>query len=106
MSWLYLLLAGLFEICWATTMKLSHGFSRLGFSLLTLGGMIASFFFLAQAIKRLPMSLAYPIWTGIGAIGSILIGWLLFKDQISPLTWLFIGFLLIGIVGIKMTSSS
>lgn len=104
MVWLYLVIAGLFEVYWAAMMKLSHGFTQLGFSIATLVGMALSFFFLAQATKHLPLSIAYPIWTGIGALGSILVGAFIFKDAISPLTWLFIGFLLIGIIGIKLTS--
>ena len=62
------------------------------------------FLFLALSLKRLDLSLAYPIWTGIGAVGSILVGLILFHDQISPLTWLFIALLIIGIIGIKVTS--
>ncbi|WP_125766982.1 DMT family transporter [Lapidilactobacillus wuchangensis] len=104
MAWLSLVLAGLFEVVWATTMKLSHGFSKLSFTLATIVGMIASFLLLAQVIKKLPMSLAYPIWTGIGAVGSIIIGVILFKDQLSPLTWFFVIVLLVGIIGIKVTS--
>lgn len=85
-------------------MKLSNGFSKLSFSILTIIGMILSFFFLSQATKHLNLSIAYPVWTGIGAIGSILIGVLLFKDQLSLITWFFILLLLIGIIGIKFTS--
>lgn len=104
MSWFYLIIAGIFEVVWATMMKLSQGFTQLTYSLLTVLGMIISFFFLSLAIKHLPLSLAYPVWTGIGAIGSIIIGFVLFKDSIQPLTWVFIGFLLIGLIGIKFTS--
>lgn len=85
-------------------MKLSHGFSKLNFSIYTILGMIVSFYFLAKAIKQLPMSLPYPIWTGIGAVGSIIVGVFLFKDQIAPITWVFIFLLLVGIIGIKVTS--
>jgi len=104
MSWFYLLLAGLFEVVWATTMKMSDGFSNLKYSLLTLLGMIFSFLFLSFSIKQLPLSIAYPIWTGIGAVGSIVIGVFIFKDSINPFTWFFIGLLIIGIIGIKVTS--
>ncbi|MCH4058087.1 MAG: multidrug efflux SMR transporter [Lactobacillaceae bacterium] len=104
MSWLFLVFAGIFEVVWATTMKLSHGFSKLPFTLATIFGMIASFLLLAQAIKKLPMSLAYPVWTGIGAVGAIIVGVILFKDQLSPLTWVFVIMLLVGIIGIKVTS--
>ena len=104
MTWVNLIVAGLFETFWATTMKLSNGFSKLSFSILTLIGMALSFIFLAQASKHLDLSIAYPVWTGIGALGSIIIGIILFKDQISLLTWIFIIFLLIGIIGIKITN--
>ena len=104
MIWLELIVAGIFETVWATTMKYSEGFTKLGFSIATLVAMTASFLLLARATKTLPLSIAYPIWTGIGAVGSILIGVILFKESLSPLTWVFVGFLLIGIVGIKLTT--
>jgi quaternary ammonium compound-resistance protein SugE len=66
--------------------------------------MILSFGFLALAVKHLPLSLAYPVWTGIGAVGSIIVGVVLFKDQLQPATWFFIALLVIGIIGIKVTS--
>ena len=104
MQWFYLVLAGGFEGVWSTFMKMSHGFSRLGFTLATLAGMVLSFWFLALAVKHLPLSLAYPVWTGIGAVGSIIVGVVLFKDQLQPATWFFIALLVIGIIGIKVTS--
>lgn len=104
MAWIYLTLAGLLEVVWATFMKMSDGFHKLGFAALTVLGMVLSFVFLAEATRRLPMSIAYPVWTGIGAVGSVLVGVILFGDRVSPLTWLFVGFLFVGIVGIKMTS--
>lgn len=104
MIWLELIVAGIFETVWATTMKYSEGFTKLGFSIATLVAMTASFLLLARATKTLPLSIAYPIWTGIVAVGSILIGVILFKDSLSSLTWVFVGFLLIGIVGIKLTT--
>lgn len=104
MAWLELLLAGVLEVFWSTTMKWSEGFTKINFTIYTIIGIIASFFFLSQAIKQLPMSFSYPIWTGIGAVGSVIIGVVLFHDKINPATWLFVGLLLISIVGIKMTS--
>ena len=89
MTWIYLLIAGVFEVVWATTMKLADGFSNLRFTLLTIMAMGASFSFLALALKKLALTIAYPIWTGIGAVGSILIGVFLFKDKISALTCFF-----------------
>jgi len=106
MNWIYLVIAGLFEVVWATTMKLSHGFTKLNFAIYTVIGLALSMFFLAVAVKKLPMSLAYPIWTGIGAVGSIIVGVVLFGDKLSPLTWIFVALLLISIVGIKFTSGN
>lgn len=104
MAWIELVAAGLFEFVWATTMKMSDGFSRLGWTLATFAAMAASVGLLALATKQLPLSLAYPIWTGIGAVGSILIGALVFKDEIALPTWFFIALLIVGIIGIKITS--
>ena len=104
MTWIYLVVAGIFEVFWATMMKLSNGFSQLGYAAATVVGMILSFGFLALATKHLPLSIAYPIWTGIGAVGAILVGVICFKDQIAPVTWIFIAMLIVGIFGIKVTS--
>ncbi len=104
MTWLYLILAGLLEVVWATSMKLSESFSKLGYSIVTIAGMILSFVFLARALKDLPMSLAYPIWTGIGAVGTVIVGVVFLKDQLSPLAYLFLVLVIIGIIGLKMTS--
>jgi len=104
MTWVCLILAGILEVVWATSMKLSENFSRLGYSMLTILGMVLSFVFLARALKDLPMSLAYPIWTGIGAIGTVVVGIVFLKDQLSPLAYLFLILVVIGIIGLKMTS--
>lgn len=104
MAWVFLVAAGFFEMFWATMMKLSEGFSKLNYSVLTILGMIASFYYLAKSLHSLPMSLAYPIWTGIGAVGSILIGVLFFKDHLSLVTSFFVILLIVGIIGIKITS--
>ncbi|MCI1983492.1 MAG: multidrug efflux SMR transporter [Bifidobacteriaceae bacterium] len=105
MPWIELIAAGLFEFVWASAMKMSDGFTKLGWTLTTFATMAASVGLLALATKHLSLSLAYPIWTGIGAVGSVLIGALAFKDRIAPMTWVFIALLLIAIIGIKMTSS-
>ncbi|MCT1175619.1 DMT family transporter [Pediococcus pentosaceus] len=104
MTWFYLVLAGIFEVVWATTMKLSEGFSVLTYGIATAVGMIMSFVFLSLAIKQMPLSLAYPIWTGIGAVSSIIVGVILFHDQIPNITWVFIIMMIVGIIGIKMTA--
>lgn len=104
MAWIELIIAGLFEVVWATAMKLSNGFSIISYSVVTIIGQLISFICLALATKKLPLSLAYPLWTGIGAVGSIIIGVLLFHDKLSILTWLFVIMLVAGIIGIKFTS--
>lgn len=105
MAWIYLVIAGLLETVWATTMKLSHGFTLWGYTVTTLLAMVASFLLLERAMQHLPLSLAYPIWTGIGAVGTIILGVALFGDHLSPLTCGFVALLMIGIVGIKLTTS-
>lgn len=104
MAWIYLLIAGIFEVVWATAMKLSNSFSNLPYAALTLGGMVISFAGLIMATKHLPLSLAYPIWTGIGAVGSIIVGVILFHDQLPAITWIFVILLIIAIIGIKLTA--
>ncbi|MFP7216166.1 multidrug efflux SMR transporter [Lactococcus garvieae] len=104
MSWIFLFLAGIFEVVWASTMKLSQGFSILKYDILTIVGMLVSFGFLTLAMKKLPLGIAYPIWTGIGAIGAILVGALIFKDKVPSLTWVFVLMLVVGLIGIKVTS--
>lgn len=74
MAWGYLLVAGLLEIVWAYSMKLSDGFSRPGYSAITIVAMILSFGLLALAMKSLPLGTAYTVWTGIGAVGAFILG--------------------------------
>ncbi|GAB6093159.1 DMT family transporter [Furfurilactobacillus curtus] len=105
MSWIYLVFAGLFEVVWASAMKLSAGFTQIFWTGTTVVGMILSFVMLSLSLKDLPLSVAYPIWTGIGAVGSIIVGALIFQDKFSPLTWLFVGLLVVGLIGIKLTTS-
>ncbi len=105
MAWVYLVIAGVLEVVWATFLKLSDGFSKLGYSAITIMGMIASFVMLSQATKTLPLGTAYAIWTGIGALGAVLIGVLFFKEPVSVPRAIFAFFLLVGIIGLKFTSS-
>lgn len=104
MAWLYLIGAGLLEIFWATCLKLSHGFSVGKFSVLTIIGMVASFFLLSQTTKTLPMGTAYAIWTGIGALGAVVVGIIMFKEPLTAARIFFAALLLIGIIGLKITS--
>ena len=83
MAWVYLVIAGLFEIVWAYFMKQSEGFTRLWPSLATIGFMIVSFVLLSQAMKSLPMGTAYVIWTGIGAVGAFVVGVVLLGESLT-----------------------
>ena len=104
MAWVYLFLAGGLEVFWSSFLKLSEGFTRLGYSALTLVGMLASFGLLSQAMKTLPLGTAYAIWTGIGALGSLIVGVVVFKEPASAPRLLFVALLLAGIVGLKATA--
>ena len=104
MAWVFLVFAGLLEVFWSTCLKLSHGFSVMRFTVLTVIGMIFSFLFLAQATKTLPLGTSYAVWTGIGALGAVIIGIILFKESASPTRLVFVAFLLIGSIGLKATS--
>lgn len=79
MAWIMLGIAGIFEVVWATFMKLSEGFTKIGWTALTFAGMAVSFVLLAKVTKTLPLGTAYAIWTGIGALGSVLVGNNLFQ---------------------------
>ncbi|MBP2020105.1 quaternary ammonium compound-resistance protein SugE [Symbiobacterium terraclitae] len=106
MAWIYLVIAGLMEVGWATAMKYSAGFTRLWPSVLTIVLMLASFGLLNQAMKSLPLGTAYGVWTGIGAVGTALVGILALGEPRDALRILFILMILAGIVGLKVTSRS
>ena len=104
MSWIYLIIAGIFEVIWAMGLKYSHGFTKLYPSLITLGSMVISFYLLSLATKTLPIGTAYAIWTGIGALGAVLLGIILFHEPLNFLRIGFLCFILVGIIGLKITS--
>ncbi|MBR1760711.1 MAG: multidrug efflux SMR transporter [Schwartzia sp.] len=101
-SWGLLAVAGLFEISWAVGLKYTEGFSRLLPSVLTILGSIASFVFLSLALKRLPLSIAYAVWTGMGIAGTSVLGVVLFHEAFSPGKFFFIGLIVAGIVGLRL----
>lgn len=105
MQWIYLLIAGLFEVTWAVGLKLSQGFTNLTISILTILGMIASFYFLAIALKNIPLGTAYAIWTGIGTVGTVIFGSLLFKDSLNTMQVVCIVMIISGITGLKLLST-
>ncbi len=102
MEWIYLLTAGLFEISWAIGLKYSHGFTLLIPAILTIVFMIASFYFLSLALKSLPLGTAYAIWTGIGTLGTVIFGIILFKEPVTALRLFCIALILCGITGLKL----
>lgn len=106
MAWVYLIIAGLFEVVWAISMKYSHGFTRLVPSLVTIGGMLISFYFLALASKMLPIGTAYAIWTGIGAVGVVIIGIVFLNEPRSTARIICIALVVFGIIGLKLTSKA
>ena len=104
MAWVYLVIAGGLEVFWSTFLKLSEGFTKLWPSVWAVIGMVASFCFLAQATKTLPMGTAYGIWTGIGALGAVLVGIIAFQEPVTAPRLIFLALLLVGIVGLKLTA--
>ena len=104
MAWVYLIIAGGLEVFWSTCMKFSNGFTVAKFTVLTIIGMVFSFLLLSQATKVLPLGTAYGIWTGIGAVGAVIVGIFIFKEPVTAARIFFIVLLLTGIVGLKATS--
>ena len=106
MPWIYLLLAGLFEIGWAIGLKYTEGFSRLWPIVGTVAAMTASIILLALAVKTLPIGTAYAVWTGIGAVGAVILGIVLFGDPATPARLLCVALIFVGIIGLKLTGGA
>lgn len=106
MPWLHLIIAGLLEVAWAIGLKHTDGWTRFWPSVITALLMIASFFFLSLALRSLPLGTAYAIWTGIGAVGTALIGIFVFGEPRTAARLVCIVLIVAGIVGLKLTSSS
>jgi quaternary ammonium compound-resistance protein SugE len=106
MAWIYLVLAGVLEIVWATFMKKSAGFTLPVPSVLTLVTMTASFILLSVAMKSLPLGTAYMIWTGIGAVGAFVVGVAVLGEAATPLRLIAAALIVAGIVLMKLSSSS
>ena len=100
-AWVSLAIAGALEIVWAISMKYSAGFSRLWASVLTVGAALASFYFLSRALDSLPVGTAYAVWTGIGAVGTALLGMILFGEPRSALRLLCMALIVAGMVGLR-----
>lgn len=105
MAWLILILAGLFEVVWAYSMKLSDGFTRLTPSIITIVFMVLSVVLLAVAMRSLPLGTAYTIWTGIGAIGSFVVGIVVLQEPLTAMRMLAAVLIVSGLVLMKLSSS-
>jgi len=106
MAWIYLFIAGLFEIGWAVGLKYTEGFTKLWPSVVTIVTMILSFYFLSSAVKTIPIGTAYAIWTGIGAVGTAFLGMILFGESKEFIRIFFIFLIVIGIIGLKIFSNA
>jgi len=104
MAWLSLFAAGFFELLWALGLKLSNGFTRPLPAAVTVVSLILSIVFMAFSLKSIPMGTAYAVWTGIGAVGTALLGMFLFGEPKAALRILCIGLIVAGIAGLKLTS--
>jgi len=103
-SWVILIVAGLFEVCWSIGLKYTNGFTRLRPAIFTLTTLSASMYLLAKASQSLPIGTAYGVWVGIGAMGAAILGMILFDEPASVARIGFLALLLISIVGLKVTS--
>jgi quaternary ammonium compound-resistance protein SugE len=106
MAWIYLFAAGLFEVIWAVGLKYSEGFTRLGPTTWTLVSMTLSIVLLAQALKVIPLGTGYAVWTGIGAVGTAMLGILLFGESRAPFRLACIFLIIAGIAGLHYSSPS
>ena len=104
MKWIKLIIAGMLEISWAIAMNYSDGFTKLIPSIITIIGYILSAVFLSLALKELPLSTSYAIWTGIGILGTTILGVLLFNEHLSMPQVICILLIVVGIVGLKLLS--
>ncbi len=104
-AWSYLALAGAFEIAFAISMKFSHGFTHLGATLVTGIAVVGGIGFLTLALKGLPVSVAYPVWTAIGALGTVGFGYLVLGEALTPLKILSVVAIAAGVAGLKAAAA-
>ena len=106
MAWVLLFIAGLFEVGWAVGLKYSDGFTRLWPSVGTATALVASMVLLASAVRTLPLGTAYAVWTGIGTVGTAILGIVLFREPATAMRLVCITMIVAGIVGLKLASST
>lgn len=104
-NWVILIIAGLFEIFWAIGLKYTDGFTKLTPSILTILSMLISVWLLSISLKTLPLGTAYAVWVGIGTVGTVIAGIILFNDSVNLLRIISILFIILGIIGLKITTS-
>lgn len=104
MAWVYLVIAGIFEMGWAIGLKYTEGFTRLVPTTLTVGAMIISIILLGIALRDLPVGTGYAVWTGIGTVGTATLGMILFGDAVTVARLVSIGLIISGIAGLKFLS--
>jgi quaternary ammonium compound-resistance protein SugE len=104
MAWILLLIAGLLEVVWAYTMKLSQGFTRTNATIVTMLAMLASFGLLSISMKTLPLGTAYTVWTGIGAVGAFAVGVVMLGEPLNATRVLAAGLIISGIVLLKLSA--
>ena len=105
MAWVILAVAGLLEIGWAIGLKYTDGFTRPGPTVATVAAMVVSLVLLGLAMRTLPVGTAYAVWTGIGTVGTVLLGMFLFGESAEPIRLLFIAMIVAGIAGLKLVTS-
>jgi quaternary ammonium compound-resistance protein SugE len=104
MAWIYIAIAGLFEVAWAIGLKYSDGFSKPGPTVFTVVGMILSFAFLAQGVRTIPVGTAYAVWTGIGAVGTAIWGIARLGEPLTAARVTCLTMIIAGIIGLKLVS--
>lgn len=104
MAWIILVLAGLLEVGWAIGLKYTDGFTRPGATVLTVVAMVGSVLLLSHAMRTLPVGTAYAVWTGIGTVGAVILGVVLFREPLSAMRLGCVALILGGMVGLKLTS--
>lgn len=104
MAWYYLFIAGLFEIAWAVGLKYTHGFTKFWPSVLTAIALLFSMVLLALAVRTIPVGTGYAVWTGIGAVGTAMLGIVLFAEPVTPWRLFFLLLVVVGIIGLKFSA--
>ncbi len=105
MAWIHLMIAGVFEILWATGLKFTGGFTQLWPSIGTVMAMATSMWFLANALKVIPLGTAYAVWTGIGAVGTAILGILLFNEPRDSLRLVCLVLIVAGVIGLRVSAA-